>query len=226
MQYIAIKEVEINGNIVYCVPAIPLKNKNQSVVQKIPHPMGSDVLEYSTLEEAQDAIKRSGFACIMPNGKKVLAETSVKTTSKPLQSSYGDIVFQTIKTKINSNNSNVAASAISAIAEFPCEETFEILFNKLGEDNDLIRKNAISGICRYGKKLQNELVEQLKSNNWVTRNSVITCIKSLTQQDDIDAEKFILPLVDACSDQNPIVQSNAVTTLAEIYSVFQQKSKK
>ena len=45
MQYLAIKQEEQNGKIVYVINAIPLKNKNKSVVQKIPHPLGSDFLE-------------------------------------------------------------------------------------------------------------------------------------------------------------------------------------
>ena len=225
MQHIAIKEVEINGNIVFCVPAISLKNKNQSVVQKIPHPMGNDILEYPTLEQAKDAVSRSGFVCVLPNGKKVLAQTPSKTAVNTTSTSYGDAVYSTIKSKINSNNSNVVASAILAIAEFPCEETFEILFEKLGEDNDLIRKNAISGICRYGKRLQLELVNHLKSNNWVERNSVITCIKNILEQDDIDVEKFIQPLIEVCQDQNPIVQSSALITLAQAYKTYQTTKK-
>ena len=53
MQYLAIKQEEQNGKIVYVINAIPLKNKNKSVVQKIPHPLGSDFLVFEDLEEAK-----------------------------------------------------------------------------------------------------------------------------------------------------------------------------
>lgn len=225
MQYIAIKEVEKDGKTVYCIPAISLKNKNQSVVQKIPHPMGTDILEFADMEQAQETIKRSGFACVMPDGKKVIQ----KSTSVKIQNSnnknYDEIVYETIKSKIYSNNSNVVASAILAITEFPREETFEILIDKMGEDNDLIRKNSISGICRYGKILQDRIIKALESGNWVQRNSAVTCINNLTDQSDIEFEKFINPLVQVCQDQNPIVQSNALMTLAQVYNTFKsQKS--
>ena len=64
MQYIAIKQKEQNGEMVFVVNAIPLKNKNQSVVQKIPHPLGSDILTYKTLDEAKEAISLAGFSYI------------------------------------------------------------------------------------------------------------------------------------------------------------------
>ena len=53
MQYLAIKQEEQNGKIVYVINAIPLKNKNKSVVQKIPHPLGSDFLVFEDLKEAK-----------------------------------------------------------------------------------------------------------------------------------------------------------------------------
>jgi HEAT repeat protein len=127
--------------------------------------------------------------------------------------------------KIESSNSSVAAAAILALAEFPTEETFDILFNKIGEDNDLIRKNAISGICRYGNLLQDKIIQALKSTNWVTRNSALNCILNLTETNNIDLEKFIIPLSEATNDSNTIVQTNALTTLAKVYQTFQKNKR-
>ena len=39
-------------------------------MQKIPHPLGSDGMEFKTLEEAKEAITRAGFSYILPDGKK------------------------------------------------------------------------------------------------------------------------------------------------------------
>ena len=73
MQYIAIKEeTDAKGETHFIINAIPLKNKNKTVVQKIPHPTGSDTLSFKTLEEAQKAIERAGFAPINPDGKKIV----------------------------------------------------------------------------------------------------------------------------------------------------------
>ena len=102
------------------------------------------------------------------------------------------------------------------MSEFPCEETFEVLFQKIGEDNDLIRKNAISGICRYGKILQNRIIEALKSKNWVVRNSALICISNLLEVEDIDIEKFIIPVSEICNDSNSIVQAYALSVLAKV----------
>ena len=125
--------------------------------------------------------------------------------------------------KINSSNSNVCAAAVSAICEFPTEETFNILFEKIGEENDLIRKNAISGICRYGRILTDRIIEACQSSNWIAKNSAISCISQLAESDNIESEKFISPLITLCDDANPIVQANAIATLAQIYQVSKRK---
>ena len=224
MQYIAIKKEEKDGKEFYTVNAIPLKNKNKSIVQKIPHPLGSDVLRYETLEDAKDAVIRAGFSYVLPDGRKGTKPTpkATKTTSGY---DYSQLVLESIMDKIESSNSSVAAAAILALAEFPTEETFEILFNKIGEDNDLIRKNAISGICRYGNLLQDKIIQALKSTNWVTRNSALTCILNLTETNNIDLEKFIIPLSETTNDSNTIVQANALTTLAKVYQTFQKNKR-
>lgn len=221
MQYIAIKEHHSNGKKTYIINAIPLKNTNKSVVQKIPHPLGSDALHFDTLEEAKEAIIRAGFAYVLPNGQKGI-NTQQKTTILPNSVDYSQIIFDTIKNKINSPNSSVVAAAISAISEFPTDETFDILFQKLGEDNDQIRKNAISGICRYAKNLQDRIIKSLKSSDWVVRNSAITCIQNIIDYGTCDLEPFLIPLTTVCDDTNTIVQANALTTLAKAYQEFQK----
>ena len=181
-------------------------------------------MRYETLEDAKDAVIRAGFSYVLPDGRKGTKPTpkATKTTSGY---DYSQLVLESIMDKIESSNSSVAAAAILALAEFPTEETFEILFNKIGEDNDLIRKNAISGICRYGNLLQDKIIQALKSTNWVTRNSALTCILNLTETNNIDLEKFIIPLSETTNDSNTIVQANALTTLAKVYQTFQKNKR-
>ena len=220
MQSIPIKEEIKNGEKVYVVSAIPLKNKNKSVVQKIPHPLGSDVLIYPTPEEAKDAVSRAGFSYILPDGKKGFA---VKKNARMKQNDYENSILEVLKDKINSQNSNVCQSAVLALGEFPSEETFSIMFEKIGEENELVRKNAITVICRYGRILQNHIVKALKDENWVARNSALACIKNLSEDENIDIEKFIVPLIQTCDDANPIVQANALSTLALVYQNYKKR---
>lgn len=224
MQYIAIKKEEKDGKEFYVVNAIPLKNKNKSVVQKIPHPLGSDILRYETIEEAKDAIVRAGFSYVLPDGRKGTKPTP-KATKTSTGYDYSQLVLEAIMDKVESSNSSVAAAAILALAEFPTEQTFDILFDKIGEDNDLIRKNAISGICRYGNILQDKIINSLKSTNWVTRNSALACILNLTEIGNCDLEKFIIPLSETTNDSNTIVQTNALTTLGKVYQTYQKNKR-
>jgi len=224
MQYVTIKQEERDGRLYFVVNAIPLKNTGRAVVQKIPHPLGTDILEFSTLEEAKEAVTRAGFPYILPDGVKG-SKASVKQKIVQNGFNYDKIVLDTVKSKINSSNSNVSASAILALAEFPGEETFDILFSKIGEDNELIRKNAITGICRYPKLVQDRLINSLKSSNWVERNSALVCISNLADLGCENLEKFILPLTDVCEDSNTIVQAYALTVVAKVYQSYQKNKR-
>lgn len=225
MQYIAIKEEEKNGEKVFVVNAISLKNKNKSVVQQIPHPLGSDALIFKDLEEAKNAISRAGFSYILPNGQKEVSKPQVKIQKNNSSNSYDEMILEAIKDKINSSNSNVSAAALQALCEFPSADTFKILFDKLGEENDSIRKIAISGICRYGKLLQKQIIEALQSSNWITKNSAISCIVNLLDDESINLEEFIEPLIIVSNDANPIVQSSALIALGKVYQNYQKNKK-
>ena len=220
MQYIAIKEEQKNGKPVYIINAIPLKNSTRTIVQKIPHPLGSDSLTFETLELAKEAISRAGFSYILPDGKK--GTSTPKTKINEDNKNYEQLILSIIKNKTDSSNATVAAAAVAALSICPNEETFDILFNKIGEDNDLIRKNAISVICRFGNLLQDRIIESLKSPNWVVRNSATSCINQLAENTDIDLEKFIIPLAKTCDDTNTIVQANAISTLSKVYQNFKK----
>ena len=223
MQYIPIKQSESNGKEVFTVPAIPLKNSNKSIIQKIPHPLGTDFITYASLDEAKDAVTLAGFSYMLPNGQKGTKAT-VKQKVVQHGTNYEAIVLDTIKDKINSTNSNVSAAAILALSQFPSEETFDILFAKIGEDNDQIRKNAISGISKYGQIMTERIINALKSDNWVVRNSALTCILNLADAENVDISQFIIPVSESCNDLNTIVQANALTTLAKIYHQYKKSS--
>lgn len=225
MQYVTIKQEQKEGREYFLVNAIPLKNVKNSVVQRIPHPLGSDVLEYETLEDAKAAITRAGFSYILPNGEKGCSKP-VKQNIVQNTSGYEQIVLDTIKSKVNSSHSTVSAAALLALGEFSNEEVFDILFSKLGEENDQVRKNAIASICRYAPILQDRVINSLKSSNWVERNSALGCIAGMVTLGNCDIEKFIMPLTEACEDSNVIVQTSAITTLTQVYQAYQKIGRK
>ncbi len=73
--------------------------------------------------------------------------------------------------------------------------------------------------------LQNRIIEALNSSNWVVRNSAITCIQTLAENDYSAIENFILPLTMVCDDDNTIVQANALSTIAKTYAKYKQNKK-
>ena len=224
MKYIAIKQEQRQDREVFIVSAITLKNSKNTVVQKIPHPLGSDIIEYSTLDEAQQAIFRAGFSCVLPNGVKQDAKTSISKNNEEVVDNYEKAIFNLLKNKTKSNNQSVVATAISAISDFASQETYEIMFSFLGEENEQIRKNAISGICKYATILKNEIIEELSNSNWVVRNSILTCISKIIETTNMNTQDFIMPVMKTCDDINPIVQTNAISTLSKLYQSYKKNN--
>ena len=70
--------------------------------------------------------------------------------------------------------------------------------------------------------LFDRILDCLKSSNWVVRNSALVCISTLTDSGNIDFEKCIIPLTDACEDNNTIVQAYALTVLAKVYQNYKK----
>ena len=225
MKYIAIKQEQRENSTVFIVSAITLKNSRNTVVQKIPHPLGSDIIEFSTLDEAQQAIFRAGFSCVLPNGTKQEVKNPTSKNNEEVVDNYEKAIFELLKNKTKSNNQSVVATSIGAISDFANRETYDILFSFLGEENEQIRKNAISGICKYATILKTEIIEELNNPNWVVRNSILTCISKIIETTNINTEDFIIPVMKTCEDINPIVQTNAISTISKLYQNYKKSEK-
>ena len=129
MQYVAIKKEIKNNKEIFVVNAIPLKNKNKSIVQKIPHPLGSDGMEFKTLEEAKDAITRAGFSYILPDGKK---ETKIPQKINKItytENNYEELIYNAIKEKTNPCTTEVIKECLpnGQLKAFPWNKLHSVL---------------------------------------------------------------------------------------------------
>ena len=217
--HISKKTQIINGQEVevYIVPALSFQRKDNPNPKKIPHPLGKDFLIFESIEEAQQAIEHSGFTCTIPyTNKKPLTKQSHHT-------SYDNLILDSLINLVEDISPNVAASAIFALGEIANPQTINLLIQKIGEDNEIIRTNAIDAVVKCGSIAFNKLLQTLEDENWVKRNSAIICLNKLLDNPEIDIHKMIMPLLKRLGDKNSIVKSSTALTLGKIYKTLKEQ---
>lgn len=218
MNKIAIKKkfIKNENRHVYYVQALSLKNNVNKVSLLIPHPHGTDVIEFETLKEAAAAVKKSGFEYELPEGEFV-SEAEVETAAKNKRTNLEGLLFNKFKEKINSVNPSIAAAAITSFAELNDSESIDIFIEKMGEENEKIRTAAINAIVSFKDSAIDKLTDALTNGNWVTRHSAITCLLKISEISDVDIQKIIIPIINRMDDSNAIVQALAISAAGSIY---------
>ena len=209
----------INGREVevYIVPALSFQRKDNPNPKKIPHPLGKDFLIFESVEEAQQAIEHSGFTCAVPHSNKRPVEKQTYHTS------YDDLILDSLAKLAQDISPNVAASAIFALGEIAHPQTIDLLIQKMGEDNEIIRTNATDAVAKCGMAAFDKLLQALNDENWVKRNSAVICLGKLSDNPEIDIQKTIIPLSKRLDDKNSIVKSSAALTLGKIYKNLKEQ---
>lgn len=220
MQFIPIKKElkNINGVQVevFSICAMNLQQKNDTKARKIPHPLGEDCMYFKTLEEAKNAVIRSGFSVILPDGHQMPVENIV-------DSDYEKLIFEAITKLTDDKSFTVVASAIATLGEFSSMESFELFLDKMGEDNEFIRTNAINAILKFGNYAVPKLLSVLNDTNWVKVNSAIYVLGELTLNPDVNISEAVIPLLEKLNDSNNIIKTTTITTLGKIYKVLKKQ---
>ena len=216
MQKISIKKRIVNGEPVYFVQALSLKNSENKTALLIPHPVGTEILEFNTLEEAVAAVRKSGFDYNIPDGE-IVSEEVVADLTRTRKTDIENVLFNKFKSKTNDINSSVASSALKALSYLNDKDAIDIFISKLGEDNDKIREVAIDSLVSYKNGVVEKLIEALSDSNWVTRNSAITALTKICEYADVEQEEILIPIINRIDDTNPIVQSSALIAAGQIY---------
>ena len=224
MQKVKIKKVIDNDNIKYIVPALELKNSNNSIGLLIPHPQGNSTIAYDTLEEAVAAIKRAGLEYILPSGEEVKEDFLNQISQNGTNDEIKELLYNKFAAKVNDSNSNIVTAALSALDNLGDERSIPIFMEKLSEDNEAIRNIAIKALVKEADKVTSILIDALSDSNWVKRNSAISCLEKLAEMPNIENEKFIVPLLNRVEDKNPIVQVSAITALGKIYKIMAERN--
>ncbi len=218
MQYVSIKKVIKDGREVFQVPALNLKNSQGATKQRIAHPLGDDYLEFNTLEDAIRSAELSGFKYILPDGTKSLEAKK----EQPLNNNIDDMVYNTLIKQVNDINPSVVAASITALGELGDIKLIDLFIEKMGEDNDSVRTSAINSILTFGEAGTEKLLQALKDENWVRRNSALITFSRLIDNETVNPEKILPSLIEMTEDKNTIVKTSAIQTLGKAYKLYKK----
>lgn len=218
MQYVSIKKVIKDGREVFQVPALNLKNSQGATKQRIAHPLGDDYLEFNTLEDAIRSAELSGFKYILPDGTK----PQEAKKEQPLNNNIDDMVYNTLIKQVNDINPSVVAASITALGELGDIKLIDLFIEKMGEDNDSVRTSAINSILTFGEAGTEKLLQALKDENWVRRNSALITFSRLIDNETVNPEKILPSLIEMTEDKNTIVKTSAIQTLGKAYKLYKK----
>lgn len=218
MKYVKIKELRTQeGELVYKVNAIVLESLNGENKKKIPHPVGTDVMIFSSIDKAKEAIILSGFQYVLPDG--TMEEEKISGEILP----YDKKVFDALMSQTKDSNPNIVAAAIMSLSEINYNDCLDLFIKKMGEENEIIRQNSIDAILKYGKKALPQVIKALDSQNWITRNSAVICIQYFSEHKDIELSLIIDVLLKKLQDTNPIVKCSVIKALGIAYKQYRKK---
>ena len=217
-QFVHIKEIKSQeGETLFKVNAILLQSKNGEQQKKIPHPFGTETMIFKSLDKAKEAVILSGFKYVLPDGSTQEEATEYKIEP------YDKKIFDTIIKQTKDTNPNIVAAAISALSEINHPDSINLYIEKLGEENDIIRQNSIEAVLKYGTKAIPKVVDTLKDENWVRRNSAVLCLQQFCTKKDIDTTLIIEKLLESINDTNPIVKCSVIKALGLAYKNYKSQ---
>ena len=68
-----------------------------------------------------------------------------------------------------------------------------------------------------------EVLNALKDENWVRRNSAVLCLQQFCTRKDIDTSLIIENLLEAIKDNNPIVKCSVIKALGLAYKNYKSQ---
>ena len=92
----------------------------------------------------------------------------------------------------------------------------------MGEDNDNVRTCAINSILNFGEVAIEKLLQALRDENWVRRNSALITLSRMIDSEMINPEKILPPLIEMTEDKNTIVKTSAIQTLGKAYKLYKK----
>ncbi len=218
MKYVQIKEITSQeGETLYKVNAIMLESSNGEKKKKIPHPLGTETMIFKSLEKAKEAVILAGFEFVLPDGTLKPEEEEYKILP------YDKKIFDALMNQTGDSNPNIVAAAVSSLSEINHPDCLKLFIEKLGEDNDTIRQNAIEAVLKYGNRAIPQILEAIKSDNWVQRNSAVMCLQQFCEDKEIDISKIIDALLNRLKDNNPIVKCTVIKALGTAYKNYRKR---
>lgn len=221
MTFIHIKKIQAgdpdNGGMrdLYAVPSVAIATPQGRKL--IPNPSGNEASLFPTLEEAEEAIRRSGFDYIY-EGKKTytLREEKKATPAASSQRSLEEAAPILIR-HLHDRESSVVANAVYALGAMKAYSALDSLVTILGHDDPTVRKNVAEAMANMGRTalpyLRDAYEEALSSTSknapYVRLTVVVAFLEMIPGSPYSFIEQFLPLAVQALEDESWLVRSQA-----------------
>lgn len=207
---------------VFVVPAVGIKTEKG--LKLIPHPYGTEMTHFETLDETLSQVHRAGYAADY-DGKHYPppARKSLISTKPSLKTLKGTPVSQVLRQalprlieQLSDSNPGVISQAAQALGEMGDEQALQGLFHCFGHEDIQVRKAAAEAVARMGKSGLSVIQTALADKNWVVRHSGLSAMIALVHT-DFDRLTLILPeALATLKDDNWLVRSQGAALFTEV----------
>lgn len=219
----------------FAVPSMALSTPQGRML--IPNPSGGEAALFSTLEEAEEAIRRAGFDYEF-EGQKTYAFSQPATTGKPKAPASGNPLEQAIPLllqHLKDRESSVVANAVFALGAVRAYAALEELIGILGHDDPNVRKNLAEAIARLGSTALPKLTaayEQARSGTGkqapYIRLTVLNTFLEMLEQGTGTAysAQFLPTALSALEDDSWLVRSQAALVIGHTAQALEEERKR
>jgi hypothetical protein len=204
---------------VYAVPSVSIDSPQGKML--IPNPSGREACLFTSLEEAEEAIRRAGFDFEF-EGKTTytMNDTSHK---RPSASQAGgaqplDAAVPILMAQLKEREPSVAANAAFALGALRAGQALETLITILGHDDPVVRKNTAEALARLGavaiphlrQAYEKALASSHKNAPYIRLTIMNAFLEMLEQGSGVAYSTQYLPLaVHALNDDSWLVKAQA-----------------
>lgn len=229
MTLIHIKKIQTTGangsaQEAYAVPCVAIATPQGRKL--IPNPAGGEAQVFSSLNDAEDAIKRAGFDYIF-EGKmtytmgqgKPLGNIALNNAGRPLEQAVQSLIHH-----LRDREPSVVANAAFALGALRAQASLEALSDILGHDDPNVRKNVAEALARLGLPAVHALRDAFlkartspHTNAPYIRLTVMTAYLELIEQglNSASMEQFLPLVVESLEDESWLVRAQAAMVIAQ-----------
>lgn len=220
----------------FAVPSMALSTPQGRIL--IPNPSGAEAALFSTLEEAEEAVRRAGFDYEFEGQTTYAFNQPTATggkTSLPVASNPLDQAIPLLVKHLKDRESGVVANAVFALGAVRAYAALDELVGILGHDDPNVRKNLAEALARLGSGALPKLIaafEQARVSTgkqapYIRLTVLNTFMEMLEQGLGASYSNQFLPLaVGALEDDSWLVRAQAALVIGRTAQALEEERKR